>query len=356
MPFLAALKNRRVLILLGLLVACSIVGSGLLLHAEGTSSALRAKPADEKQWQAVAPGRVEPISGEIKVVAPIADLIGDVLVKAGDKVSAGEPLVRLQDPEPYARLASAQAQIAMRKRARDDQAPSSRAADRRKAEDAVADAGQAVLDARAVFDRTALDKRAGRASESDFESARSALSRAEDELNQQKADLRKLEADPTTPLPTQVEGQLNLARAELWAAQATIQKLTIRAPITGTVLQVNGKPGEMAAPSSPQPLVLLGDLSALRVRAELDERDFGEIKIGQAVSVRPEAFRGRELAGTVSFIAPIVQPSRTGSRGQRNQTDIDVVEVLIDMADPGPLAVGMKVDAYFKHDSTSAQH
>ena len=356
MLFLAGVKDRKFAIALSLLVACSIVGSGLLLHAEGTSPASRAKPADEKQWQAVAPGRVEPISGEIKVVAPIADLIGDVLVKAGDKVSAGEPLVRLQDPESYARLASAQAQIAMRKRARDDQAPSSRAADRRKAEDAVADAGQAVLDARAVFDRTALDKRAGRASESDFESARSALSRAEDELNQQKADLHKLEAAPTTPLPTQVEGQLNVARAELWAAQATIQKLTIRAPITGTVLQVNGKPGEMAAPSSPQPLVLLGDLSALRVRAELDERDFGEIKIGQAVSVRPEAFRGRELAGTVSFIAPIVQPSRTGSRGQRNQTDIDVVEVLIDMADPGPLAVGMKVDAYFKHDSTSAQH
>ena len=209
MLFLAGVKDRKFAIALGLLIACSIAGSGLLLHAEGTSPASRAKPADEKQWQAVAPGRVEPISGEIKVVAPIADLIGDVLVKAGDKVSAGEPLVRLRDPEPYARLASAQAQIAMRKRARDDQAPSSRAADRRKAEDAVADAGQAVLDARAVFDRTALDKRAGRASESDFESARSALSRAEDELNQQKADLRKLEADPTTPLPTQVEGQLN---------------------------------------------------------------------------------------------------------------------------------------------------
>ena len=353
---LAGVKDRKFAIALSLLIACSIAGSGLLLHAEDTSPASRAKPADEKRWQAVAPGRVEPISGEIKVVAPIAAPIGEVLVKAGDKVSAGEPLVRLRDPEPYARLASAQAQIAMRKRARDDQAPSSRAADRRKAEDAVADAEQAVLDARAVFDRTSLHKRAGHASESDLDSARSALSRAEDELNQQKADLRELEAAPTTPLPTQVEGQLNVARAELLAAQATIQKLTIRAPITGTVLQVNGKPGEMTAPSSPQPLILLGDLSALRVRAELDERDFGEIKIGQVVSVRPEAFRGRELPGTVSFIAPIVQPSRTGSRGQRNQTDIDVVEVLIDMADPGPLAVGMKVDAYFRYDSTSAQH
>ncbi len=340
----------------GVTLACSIAGSALLLHAEGTAPASRGKPADEKRWQAVAPGRVEPISGEIKVVAPIPDVIGDVFVKAGDKVSAGEPLVRLRDPEPFARIESAQAQIAMRKRARDDQAPSSRAAHRRKAEDAVADAEQSVLDARAAFDRGALEKRAGRASDAEVESARSALSRAEDDLKQQKADLHKLEADPTTPLPTQAEGQLNVARAELWAAQATVGKLTIRAPITGTILQVNGKPGEMASPSSPQPLVLLGDVSALRVRAELDERDFAEIKIGQAVSVRPEAFRGRELPGTVSFIAPFVEPSRAGARGQRNQTDIDVVEVLIDLADPGPLAVGMKVDAYFSYDSTSAQH
>jgi len=355
-PSLGAVKDRKLLIALTLLVACSIAGSGLLLHAEDTAPASRAKPADDRRWQAVAPGRVEPISGEIKVAAPMPDVIAEVLVKAGDKVSTSEPLVRLHDPEPYARMASTEAQIAMRKRARDDQAPSSRAADRRKAEDAVAGGEQAVLDAGAAFDRTALEKRAGRASEADLDSARSALSRAKDDLNQRKADLRKLEADPTTPLPTQAEGQLNVTRAELWAAQATIQKLTIRAPIAGTVLQVNGKRGEMASPSSPQPLVLLGDVSALRVRAELDERDYGEIKIGQTVSVRPEAFRGRELPGTVSFIAPIVEPSRTGSRGQRNQTDIDVVEVFIDLADPGPLAVGMKVDAYFRYDSTSAQH
>jgi HlyD family secretion protein len=259
--------------------------------------------------------------------------------------------VRLHDPEVYARLESAEAQSAMRRRARDDQAPSSRATARRKAEDAVAVAQQAVLDARAAFDRTAQEGRAGRGSEADLDSARSALSRAEDDLKQQRADLHKLEADPTTPLPTQAEGQVNVARAELSAAQAALEKLSIRAPISGTVLQVNGKPGEMASPSAPQPLVLLGDVSALRVRAELDERDLGEIKIGQSVSIRPEAFRDRELPGTVSFIAPIVEPPRTGTRGQRDEADINVVEVLIELADPSPLAVGMKVDTYFRSGS-----
>ncbi len=319
------------------------------LHAQQAARAL-----DEKNWQAVAPGRVEPVSGEVKIVSAMGGLIGEVLVKAGDKVSGGEPLIRLRDGEAPARIASAEAQIGMRRRARNDQTPSSRAGDRRKAEDAVADGEKGVTEAQAAFDRTALDRRASRASDAEVETARVALTRAQDRVRQQRADLRKLEADSATPLPTQVEGQLNIARAELWAAEAALEKLTIRAPIAGTVLQVNVKPGEMAALSATQPLVLLGDLSALRVRAELDERDFGEIKIGQIASVRPAAFRNREFPGTVSFIAPLVEPSRNGTRGQRNQTDVDVVEVLIDLADPGPLAVGMKVDVYFRYDT--AEH
>jgi len=152
-------------------------------------------------------------------------------------------------------------------------------------------------------------------------------------------------------LPSQNEGQLNIARTELTAAQAAVDKMTIRAPIAGTILQVNARSGELASPSGGQPLIVLGDVSKLRVRAELDERDFGEIKIGQPVLARAAAFRGREFAGKVAFIAPIIEPGRINSRGQRNMTDVDVIEVLIDLAEPDPLAVGMKVDVYFRSDT-----
>ena len=43
--------------------------------------------------------------------------------------------------------------------------------------------------------------------------------RAQDRVKQQRADLRKIEADTNTPLPTQIEGQLNVARAEWLAAE-----------------------------------------------------------------------------------------------------------------------------------------
>ena len=57
-----------------------------------------------------------------------------------------------------------------------------------------------------------------------------------------------------------------------------------------------------------------------------------------------------DVAGKVVFIAPIVEPGRINSRGQRSVTDVDVVEVLIDLAEPDALAVGMKVDVYFRPD------
>lgn len=346
----ASLAGLAVMAVCGMIAPCMAPAVQAQETARGKA---RAETSEEKNWQAVAPGRIEAASGEVKIGAGTAGLISEVLVKAGDKVSVGEPLVRLRDAEVQARIDSAEAQIAMRRRARNDQAPSSRAGDRRKAEDAVFNGEKAVVEAQAAVDGLVRDRRAGRASVAEVEAARAALARAQDRLTQQRADLRRLETDTVTPLPTQTEGALNMARAEFRAAVAASEKLTIRAPIAGTVLQVNAKAGEMAAPSAPQPLILLGDVSALRVRAELDERDFGEIKIGQAVSVRPAAFRSREFAGTVSFIAPLVELSRN-SRGQRNQADVDVVEVLVDLAEPGPLAVGMKVDVYFRHNS--AQH
>jgi len=336
---------RLVLCLGALLGALAAMAPGT--DAQEPARSAKGDSVDER-WLAVAPGRVEPISGEIKISASVMGVIDEVLVKAKDKVFAGEPLVRLGDNEIQARYAAAEAQVALRRRARNTESPSAKAAARRRAEDAVAEAEDAITEAQTVLDRTAADRRAGRRSDADVETGRAALARTQERLKQQKSELRRIEVD--APLPTQVEGQLNVARSELSVAEAAVERLTIRAPIGATVLQSNARAGELASPAAVQPLILLGDVSALRVRAELDERDLAEIKIGQAVLVRPAAFRGREFAGTVSFIAPLVERGRDNARGQRNVTDVDVVEVLVDLADPGPLAVGMKVDVYFRPD------
>jgi HlyD family secretion protein len=116
---------------------------------------------------------------------------------------------------------------------------------------------------------------------------------------------------------------------------------------------LGGRPTSKILKDISQPLMSLGDLSAQRVRAELDERDVCKIKLGDNVAVRADAFRGREFAGKVVNIAPIIRPGRINSPESRNLTDFSVFEVLIDLADPGPLADGMKVDVYFQAGSNA---
>jgi multidrug efflux pump subunit AcrA (membrane-fusion protein) len=94
--------------------------------------------------------------------------------------------------------------------------------------------------------------------------------------------------------------------------------------------------------------VVLGDLTALRVWAELDERDVGAIRTGQPVVVRSAAFPGHDFIGKVSSIAPIIAAGSFGARGQSNFTDIDVAAVVVEVDSPAPLLVGMKVDVYFR--------
>jgi len=297
---------------------------------------------DNTRWEIIAAGRVEPRSGEINLAAPLFARIADVPVTAGDKVAAGDLLVRLEDDEARARVASAQAQVALRKRARNEVSAAGRAAQRRKAEDAVADAETAVVEARSTLDQ-AIEQRART-----IEAARAGLARAQTRLAQNQAELRKLEGQANTPLPTELEGELNVARAELTAAQAALEQTRIRAPIAGTVLKLNVKPGELASPTTAQPLVVLGDISALRVRAQVDEQDLGQIKLGQPVLVRASAFPGKEFPGTVSSIAPIVELGDINLGGERNPILTHVAQVLVGLTAWGQLAVGMKVDVFFE--------
>jgi HlyD family secretion protein len=343
---LTPVRTGLVLCLLGVAAAYPLLAGRM--NAQEAERAKGAGAADARGWQAVAPGRVEPVSGEIRIASAVPGRIVAVLVKAGDNVFAGEALIRLDDDEARAHVAKAEVQVALRKRVRGEQIPGGRAGDRRRAEDAVVDAERALDAARAALDRAAAARRAGKGSQAELDKTRAALARATAELGKWNEELRKIEADPNTPLPTANEGQLNIARIELRAAQASLDRLTIRSPIDGTVLQVNARPGELASAAT-QPLLLLGDLSRLRVRAEVDERDLAEIKPGHLVVVRTAALRGSEFSGKVSFIAPIVEAGRINARGQRSLTDVNVAEVLVDVAEPGPLTVGMKVDVYFRY-------
>ena len=89
-------------------------------------------------------------------------------------------------------------------------------------------------------------------------------------------------------------------------------------------------------------------MSILRVRAEVDEQDVSKIKMGQRVFVRNTAYPGMEFEGKVVEMAPSLALPRMGSRGARRATDVEVMEVLVDLEGAVPLLPGMRVDTFFR--------
>ena len=52
-------------------------------------------------------------------------------------------------------------------------------------------------------------------------------------------------------------------------------------------------------------------------------------------------------------MAQTLGPSRLGQRGPRKPTDVDVLEVLIDMVGQPPLMPGMRVDVFLRPEATA---
>jgi HlyD family secretion protein len=343
--------NMRIATVLGLLALGAASAAGWAYVAptsaptgQGKSTSVVTTQA-KTPWVAAAPGRVEPRSGVIRISAGLPGRITEVFVKVNDKVVEGEVLVRLDDVEARARLASAEAEAAARKRERDAQTATAGREDVRKAEDAVFAAERTVMNARFELDDAIA---ADHAPNSSLRSqATKQLADAQARLKQEQVAFAVAQSKGNIPGSNRFEAGLSAARAEVTMATAVLDKTRIRAPLAATVLQLNAKVGEMVAPTPDAPLVTLGDVSVLRVRAEVDEHDVSKIKLGQKAVVRNNGYPGQDFSGKVTELAPSLAAPRMGSRGARRATDVEVLEVLIDMEGSVPLLPGMRTEVFF---------
>jgi len=263
-------------------------------------------------------------------------------------VAEGEVLIRLDDKEARARLLAAETEAAARKRERDSQPATAGRDEVRKAEDAVFLAERALTNARLELDDAITVDRKAQANPRVLADARRRFADAGDKLRQEHAAFATAQAKGSIPAPNRLEAAVIAARADVTLAETMLEHTRIRAPIAGTVLQMNVKSGEMVAPSAEAPLAVIGDMTAVRARAEVDENDVSKIKPGQSVFVRSNAYPGRDFEGKVIQLAQSLALPRMGSRGARRATDVEVMEVVIELEGSGPLLPGMRADVFFR--------
>jgi HlyD family secretion protein len=108
---------------------------------------------------------------------------------------------------------------------------------------------------------------------------------------------------------TNARAQLVKARTNLELAREKMGDVTIRAPISGTVIEKTVEQGQIIASASANvsggtTLLKMADLATVQARALVDEVDIGRIQPGQEASVEVEAYPGRTFRGSVTKIEP----------------------------------------------------
>ncbi|MFM7052668.1 MAG: HlyD family efflux transporter periplasmic adaptor subunit [Planctomycetota bacterium] len=304
-------------------------------------------------------GIVEPSSETILVGTQVGGVVAKVFVKEGERVAAGAPLVELDARDAEARIAAARAAVAAAM-ARVE-AAKSRVAQlkaRPRAEDiaeaaALVAARRALLgDARGRLERLLkVSDRATAANEQptlefNVAVAEAQLAEAEARLVRAKAgtypeDLAVAESDVRA-----AEADAATAREDAALAAVARDLLVVRAPIDGTVLKLEARPGEYrAAGPNASALLRLGDIATLHVRTDIDELDAWRLDTaGKAVAT---VRGGSRLQVRLRFVrlVPDVQPKRTLTGENAERIDTRVVQVIYALESPPAfLQPGMLVD------------
>ena len=137
--------------------------------------------------------------------------------------------------------------------------------------------------------------------------------------------------------------QVEVARSALAALEIQLGKLSLRAPVSGLVLERPAHVGEVAMPGVP--LLTLADLGKASLTIYVPGDQVGKVQLGQPVSVTVDAYPNRVFRGEVTFVSS--QAEFTPKNVQTKDERVSMVfAVKIELPNPdNALKPGMPADA-----------
>lgn len=336
-----------------LLVLALLMGGGwalyrVVLHPTGADRPLQTTPVERSSLLVTvsANGTVEP-KQSTNVSPKTSGRLERILVDEGDSVVAGQALAYMDDAdlqgqrlEAEGKLAAAQANL---EKLLVGNRPQETAQAQARLQSAQASLQQAEDDLRRyeeLYTAGAISAQERNTSRSTRDTAQAAVEEAQQALALSKAGSRQEDIDQARAEVTQAQGALQ-------TIQTQIDDAVIRAPFNGVVITRYADPGDFVAPTTSasedssatsSSILTLG--STYQVVANVAESNIGEIKVGQAVTLKADAYLGQTFTGRVAEIAE-------GATVEANVTSFEVhVDILSDTQ--RLLRSGMNVDVQFQ--------
>ncbi|MEO8588950.1 MAG: efflux RND transporter periplasmic adaptor subunit [Flavobacteriales bacterium] len=235
--------------------------------------------------------------GQYQVFPTANGTVTELLVSEGDTVTAGQPLLRIDDRSSSATARNAGAQLRLLEQNASDAGPVlaqlreavTQARDKYTV-DSTNYARQQVLWAQQIGSRNELDQR-----ELAFTTSKATYARAQKALDESRSRLRT---------------ELDVARNNVAISTAGNDDRTPRSLIDGIVYDLMIEPGELA--TSQRPIAVVGSASDLYLELEVDEYDITKVKVGQEAFITLDSYADRAFEARVTRIVPLMdQRSRT---------------------------------------------
>jgi HlyD family secretion protein len=292
-------------------------------------------------------GMVEPETENISIGPSLPGIVVEVMVKVGQHVKAGDPLFRIDDRDRKAELKVREAMLADAKAAlerleampRPEELPAAEA----KVNETKADwenweqqwsRGEKLVKDRAI-------------SEEEFLERKQSAVQARERYNRAVADLNLMKAGSWEPDKRVARTAVERVQSQINQAQTELDRLVVRALVDGEVLQVNVRPGEFVGATAGQALIVLGSVTQLHVRVDIDEYDIPRFITEARARATLKGQNTDFFPLKFVRIEPYVVPKKSLTGDNTERVDTRVLQVIYAIDTTGKrLFVGQQLDVF----------
>jgi HlyD family secretion protein len=295
-------------------------------------------------------GLVEARRENIPIGVNIPGVVTEVFVKKGENVKSGAPLFRTDDREFKSMLAVREAELAAAKAQLHKLIVSPRPEDIPPAKAATLEAEARMDDAEAALARTERLFQRQMIAASDYDKDRYGYYAAKATYAKAKADLERILAGSWKEDIEIARAAVQLALSQVETIKINLERLIVRAPMDGEVLQLNVRLGQFAAMTWKEPMIVLGDSKRLHVRVDIDEPELLYFsKSAPAIATlkgRPKIRFDLKFVYVEPYVIP--KQSLTGNNSER--VDQRVLQVIYELPEERPMDVyiGQQMDVYLR--------
>lgn len=264
------------------------------------------------------------------------------LLSEGEMFKAGQVVARLDSQDLAQEVAQRKAQVAAAQAALTELKTGSRPEEIGQAaavlERTQADGEQARIEferQKKLYEREVISTREYDLAKTNFEVTEARIREAREGLTLVRKGPRQEKIDQAKAALTQAKEVLALAETQMGYS-------VLIAPLSGIVLSENVEAGEYVSPGTP--VITVGDLSRVYLRAYINETDLGRVKLGQKVRVLTDTFPGKAYEGKITFIASQAEFTPKNVQTEKERVKL-VYRIKVDIPNPQlELKPGMPAD------------